>query len=1297
VELVAGRRHYGVFEGNVFFSSTKADTPEINPCNYVPRGARSIYTPGLTYLEMLTYAARLRMNLSLPEDEIKKIVHDRVMMIFKIMDITYCKDRVVPNRPTSRGVLGGELRKLSIATEIINFTPVIILDDCTADLEAIAAAQVVQCLVKMAKKGHTIIASLPRPSIQVFNKFNKVVLVSGGITLFSSARENIVRFFCNRPLDYQLSEDVDISDFILDIADGLERPVGSRRALSNDEIHLQFQQSAYYEPFSRGRSASKSPVVRPPSASTLVDVLPQTRRQYFGYFNTAKFVDNAGLTSIVLRRAFFVKFRETHILLKSMKAMCFMGAFLGYFSWGVGDFGNYVSSLLGIPYPETTNLTAVLFVALAINYGCQVINVHIIGQKIKTFRYEQRAGACPTFGFWLTCILSELPFTIFFALVFSNILYFMGALNYGAEDYFFFMAVQCLVACIGILTALMFTTVFRREIVVRDLFVFCLFAMIMTSGMLFTQSTMRNFVVDVSKINCLRWAYQSIMVWKFKDYPDGHRFLSNYSFENFEKNDIFHILFNFIIFDCAVILLGLLPPPNTLRRRKQDEVSIKDRATKFEKRDSEQDEDRFSNRLTETGGTSLFSRDLSIQNSSQSNSAMPQASAHGLEGDEEEIRGPVVSLVGLTYRWTDRKADLGYHEALSNISCSFPYGQLNGVLGAEASGKSSLLHIIAGQFKPNTVQGSVLFNGKGIDFSVQAPWEVCGFVEAVDNLFRDLSVKEVLTYAMKLRCADKQTAKIVDLQVKKTLDLLKLTAHSGIKIKKLHPGRQRCVAIGEEIVHGPNVILIDEPVSGLGLKYTKIIMNNVLKELANQGRTVITTIHQPTASIFQLYDTLAVLSKGKLVYMGLASEAMSFFIESPNLRFSFDKYTNPAEFLHDISGGLIVNSKGEHVNALSLENNYTTSKLYARQSNHTNFVEHVEFSMENTANPMFKGMSTFNTEAEPEESRPSSVGKRSSQRCGSESLNSFSSVSSPSFIKSICTLNVCYELKMMFLLLERSFFVLARRGKLVMGSTVVIAAIALTFGFIVGESSNESGTVLAVFIMGTLLLIMSNLQLVFFLLKNNEVFLREHSRGLYSIIPYWIINDLPLMTMRAFQSLLFSVIVHEILQLNTSSNAANFFYLSFFTIVLCGTQMVSAIAYTLSDVRDAYSAIPGIAFLLFMFSGLVFKAQTLPRWLAPWLPSVSIIRWAAQGLTINEYAYNRVAFPLLGPQGGYSTYQNFLSLFGWGGKTKWDCFYVVVLNFFVFRVLSLFASMFAAYSQRGKRALIKPIVEERLY
>ena len=68
-------------------------------------------------------------------------------------------------------------------------------------------------------------------------------------------------------------------------------------------------------------------------------------------------------------------------------------------------------------------------------------------------------------------------------------------------------------------------------------------------------------------------------------------------------------------------------------------------------------------------------------------------------------------------------------------------------------------------------------------------------------------------------------------------------------------------------------------------------------------------MEQPSAAVFELFDTLALLSKGRLVYLGKASEALSFFIESPNLQFKYIEYTNPADFVTDVSACLVQNAQ----------------------------------------------------------------------------------------------------------------------------------------------------------------------------------------------------------------------------------------------------------------------------------------------------------------------------------------------------------------------------------------------------
>lgn len=150
-------------------------------------------------------------------------------------------------------------------------------------------------------------------------------------------------------------------------------------------------------------------------------------------------------------------------------------------------------------------------------------------------------------------------------------------------------------------------------------------------------------------------------------------------------------------------------------------------------------------------------------------------------------------------------------------------------------------------------------------------------------------------------------------------------------------------------------------------------------------------------------------------------------------------------------------------------------------------------------------------------------------------------------------------------------------------------------------------------------------------------------------------------------------------------------------MVLNSTFMVETIVYTLPDIRSAYSFIPGASVILFLFSGLIFKPSTLPSYLAPWLPSVSMIRWFSQGMFINQFLGDTEAFPEIKQPFYYSTYEALLNIFGWGGKTKWDCFRILMINFVIFRIGKLVVSILTVVSQRGKRGLKKQIVSERLY
>ena len=127
------------------------------------------------------------------------------------------------------------------------------------------------------------------------------------------------------------------------------------------------------------------------------------------------------------------------------------------------------------------------------------------------------------------------------------------------------------------------------------------------------------------------------------------------------------------------------------------------------------------------------------------------------------------------------------------------------------------------------------------------------------------------------------------------------------KVKYLNKGEYKRLSIAEEMVHGPKLLLMDEPTTGVSLYETSVLMLT-FRELVNADRTVVATMYQPSAEAFRLFDSLLLLSKGRVIYSGRISNATDFFVTSP-YQYFFGNYNNPADFLTDICGGQISDCK----------------------------------------------------------------------------------------------------------------------------------------------------------------------------------------------------------------------------------------------------------------------------------------------------------------------------------------------------------------------------------------------------
>jgi ABC-type multidrug transport system ATPase subunit len=223
---------------------------------------------------------------------------------------------------------------------------------------------------------------------------------------------------------------------------------------------------------------------------------------------------------------------------------------------------------------------------------------------------------------------------------------------------------------------------------------------------------------------------------------------------------------------------------------------------------------------------------------------------------------------------------------IQGFNLSEESGRLIGIMGGSGVGKSTLLNVLNGNLKPQ--EGEILINGLNLyDEKERQQLEgVIGFIPQDDLLMEDLTVRQNLYYNAKL-CLDNydedQLNKVVD-QVLHDLDLFEIKDFKvGKPLNKVISGGQRKrVNIGLELIREPSILFVDEPTSGLSSVDSEMVMN-LLREQVFKGKLVIVNIHQPSSTLYKMFDRIIFMDRGGYeIYCGNPSEAVVYFKTKSN-------------------------------------------------------------------------------------------------------------------------------------------------------------------------------------------------------------------------------------------------------------------------------------------------------------------------------------------------------------------------------------------------------------------------------
>lgn len=205
---------------------------------------------------------------------------------------------------------------------------------------------------------------------------------------------------------------------------------------------------------------------------------------------------------------------------------------------------------------------------------------------------------------------------------------------------------------------------------------------------------------------------------------------------------------------------------------------------------------------------------------------------------------------------------------LNEVSFSAKPGEIIGIMGPSGSGKTTLLDVLAGFVSPSAgevlIDNTPLYRGTDRDPGLSG---LIGHAPQFDVVHDLLNVEDAVAYHARLHSSSNTSASEIMTRTDRAVADVGLSEQAKTMVgshrtrKTLSGGQRKRVNIAMELVNDPKVLLLDEPTSGLSSHDTSELMKT-LRQLADGGRTIILTIHQPSFSSFILMDKILILEEG---------------------------------------------------------------------------------------------------------------------------------------------------------------------------------------------------------------------------------------------------------------------------------------------------------------------------------------------------------------------------------------------------------------------------------------------------
>ncbi len=213
----------------------------------------------------------------------------------------------------------------------------------------------------------------------------------------------------------------------------------------------------------------------------------------------------------------------------------------------------------------------------------------------------------------------------------------------------------------------------------------------------------------------------------------------------------------------------------------------------------------------------------------------------------------------------DPRKDGKWFHAVKDVSFEVPQGKILGLLGPNGAGKTTILRMLSTAIKPTKGRASVM----GLDLSEQplAIRKKIGFLSGSTGLYDRLTPREMVAYYGKLHG---MSADLLDTRMKLIFDTLEMNSFLDKRNSSLSTGMKQKVSIARTLIHDPEVIVFDEPTTGLDVAAAENILT-LVEDFRSKGKTVLFSTHN-MHEVRRLCDEIIIINYGEKCFSGTTEE-----------------------------------------------------------------------------------------------------------------------------------------------------------------------------------------------------------------------------------------------------------------------------------------------------------------------------------------------------------------------------------------------------------------------------------------